>query len=115
MITETKLPTEHTAKRIIQTYCPDAVKHVRRFHTGLYHYVYEVTTQLDTQYVARIASPDSRDLLEGGLFWHPILSEAGVPVPAIHASGEFDSFAYMLMERLPGTDLGAVYGELTSA
>jgi hypothetical protein len=51
--------------------------------------------------------------MDGGLHWHPILKVTGVPVPALHASGVDNSCAYMLLERLPGSDLGLDFmGEL---
>lgn len=51
--------------------------------------------------------------MDGGLRWHPILKAAGVPVPSLHASGVDNSCAYMLLERLPGSDLGLDFmGEL---
>jgi len=101
--------------RIFGAHFADAISRVTRFPTGMCHYVYEVVTTSGKAYVVRIASPGTRSYIEGGLYWHPILKDAGVPVPALHASGSDNSFAYMLLERLPGSDLGQVYGTLSSS
>jgi len=113
MIAQATLPDERTAARIFGTHFADGVSRVTRFPTGLCHYVFEVVTTNDTAFVVRIASRESRPYMDGGLYWHPSLKAAGVPVPALHASGVDNSCAYMLLERLPGSDLGLVYGGLS--
>jgi aminoglycoside phosphotransferase (APT) family kinase protein len=40
------------------------------------------------------------------------LRDLGVPLPKILAEGSIDGFPYMLLQRLPGTDLGNVVTEL---
>lgn len=106
-------PNERTAAQFFGAHFKDAVNRVTRFPTGMCHYVYEVVTTNGKAYIVRIASPNTRSYVEGGVYWHPILRAAGVPVPALHASGSDDLFAYMLLERLPGSDLGQVYGTLS--
>jgi aminoglycoside phosphotransferase (APT) family kinase protein len=113
--TSTPQPDEITAANVFKSHFSDTISSVTRFPTGLCHYVYEVRTVTGRAYVVRIATAASRQSVEGGLYWHPRLQAAGVPVPALYASylGEKDS--YMLMERLPGTDLGQVYAGLSAS
>ena len=83
MIPQATLPDERAAARVFGTHFADEVSRVTRFPTGLCHYVFEVVTTNDTAYVVRIASHESRPYMDGGLYWHPILKAAGVPVPAL--------------------------------
>ncbi len=108
----TPVPDERMAADIFRAHFPDPVSSVRRFPTGLCHHVFEVRTTANRAYVVRLASAASRRELEGGLYWHPRLKAVLVPVPALYASGVAGPNPYMLLERLPGTDLENVYGDL---
>lgn len=103
------------AAKVFRSHFSEPVSTVTRFPTGLRHYVYEILTSTGAAYVVRIASSASRPDLEGGLYWHPRLRAAGVPVPVLYASSLTDPYPYMLIERLPGSDLGEVYAGLSSA
>lgn len=60
-----------------------------------------------------MASPDSRHEMLGGLHWHPRLKSLGIPLPQILKASTEGELAYMILERLPGRDLGLVYAELS--
>lgn len=109
------LPDEKTAERIFGLHSSSQVSRVSRFPTGLCHHVYEITTADDRAFAVRIATPETRRELEGGCYWHPVLKQLGIPVPALHASGSDGLFGYMLMDRLPGADLGQVYTRLSAS
>ena len=111
----THLPDETTARTVFRSHFSDTISSVTRFPTGLCHYVYEIRTETGQAYVVRIASAATRQSLQGGLYWHPRLKAAGVPVPALYASSLDDPFPYMLLERLPGADLGQVYLGLSAS
>ncbi len=115
MTKQVDLPDETTAVKIHQSYISDLIGSVTRFPTGLCHYVYEVCTSSGRAYVVRIATPATRPYLEGGLYWHPRLKALGVPVPELFASSLDDPYPFMLLERLPGTDLGQVYKEMSAS
>jgi len=115
MVAQSPLPDEALAAKVFRSHSSESVSAVTRFPTGLRHYVYEVLTATGAAYVVRIASPASRPDLEGGLYWHPRLRAAGVPVPILCASSLTDEYPFMLIERLPGSDLGQVYAGLSSA
>jgi aminoglycoside phosphotransferase (APT) family kinase protein len=115
MVAQSPLPDEVTAAKVFRSHFSEPVSAVTRFPTGLRHHVYEIRTSTGGAYVVRIASSASRPDLEGGLYWHPRLRAAGVPVPVLYASSVTDEYPYMLIERLPGSDLGQVYAGLSSA
>jgi Ser/Thr protein kinase RdoA (MazF antagonist) len=91
---------------------------VRRFLTGLHHHVYEVLTEPLGPVVVRIAQPQSREYLTGAVYWSQLLRSRGVPLPALLAfdlQSERSPFPFLILERLPGTDLAHVYEQLSAA
>ncbi|MEM9203142.1 MAG: hypothetical protein AAGC53_15905 [Actinomycetota bacterium] len=71
-------------------------------------------TQDGTQLVVRLAHPDNRAELAGGLFWHDLLSAVGVPVPEVIAADVHAPQPYMVLQRLAGNDLGNIFDELNN-
>ncbi len=82
---------------------------IRRFPSGLSHYVFDVVTNDTFPYVVRIARPERRTELERGIYWHKRLEDTGIPLPEIYYTGEVDHHSYAVYERLPGSDLEDVY------
>jgi aminoglycoside phosphotransferase (APT) family kinase protein len=115
MPAQTPSPDETTAATVFRAHFPDSISSVARFPTGLCHHVFEVRTATGHAYVVRMASAATRENLAGGLYWHPWLKAVGVPVPALYASSLGDPYSYMLIERLPGSDLGQVYAGLSAS
>ena len=91
---------------------PIAIHSYRRFNTGLAHYVYEVMTD-QGPFVVRMADPEHWNGIPGGVYWHPRLCRVGVPVPTLLGHDLTAPFPYLILERLPGSDLGHVYPTLT--
>jgi aminoglycoside phosphotransferase (APT) family kinase protein len=94
------------------------VLHVARFPTGLAHYVYDVTLSDGQQVVARIARRNASATLVGARAWSALLRPLGVPLPAIlvdDVAAQHTPFPALLLERLPGSDLGLVYPSLDRA
>jgi len=95
----------------------ERVSAVRRFPTGLQHFVYDVALSRGSSVVARIAGPGPRAerAIGSGLAWTRILRGVGVPVAEVlHGSPSpappFRPFA--ILERLEGSDLGHAHGAL---
>jgi aminoglycoside phosphotransferase (APT) family kinase protein len=109
-----QLPDESMAATVCRRHVGEPLGAISRFATGLCHYVYDVRTETGA-FAVRIASPHTRPQLRGGLYWHPRLEALGVPVPQLLGSGAEGDCEYMVLRRLPGTDLGHVYSSLTSA
>jgi aminoglycoside phosphotransferase (APT) family kinase protein len=90
---------------------------IRRFLTGLCHHVFSVTTVDEQKFVVRIATPPTRRLLAGGIYWNEFLRPIGVPLPRMIAAGLEPleiQFAFVILEQLPGSDLGEIYQTLSS-
>ena len=111
------IPTEQHAADIVEATLGQRARSVQRFSTGLAHYVYDVVTEDGEALVVRIARPDTQAALAGAVYWSKRLRPLGVPLPRIlHADlrAKTAPFAFLLLERLPGTDLGNVYSLLSA-
>ena len=81
---------------------------VRRFSTGSHHYVFEVTFEDRAPVVVRVAAEHSRAAMVGAFKVSRLLRPQGVPLPEIIAEGVNHQFSHLVLQRLPGTDLGEV-------
>jgi aminoglycoside phosphotransferase len=88
---------------------------VRRFRTGSHHYVFEATFAARAPVVVRIAAEHSREAMAGALELSHRLRPLGVPLPEVIAAGTDRRFAHLVLERLPGTDLGNVIQSLSDS
>jgi aminoglycoside phosphotransferase (APT) family kinase protein len=91
---------------------------VRRILTGLCHHVFSVTVSDEQEFVVRIGTPATKRLLEGGVYWNQVLRPIGVPLPKMLAA-DWEPleirFPFVILERIPGTDLGLIYQTLSSS
>jgi aminoglycoside phosphotransferase (APT) family kinase protein len=111
-------PDEDIAADIVRSALGESPRSVRRFPLGMMHFVYDVVGGDGRAVVLRVARPAGRASLAGAVYWSRLLRPLGVPLPELIAhdlDGRLHSFPYLLMERLPGTDLGEVYPQLSSA
>ena len=107
------MPSEEDAAEIAARFAGERIRGVTRFPTGLAHFVYDVVLEGGGPLVVRIAaSPEVS--FEGAVHWSGMLRPLGVPLPALLEAGERGGHAYLVLERLPGTDLGLAYGSLTA-
>ena len=109
-------PTDVDAFEIAGAVLDEDVSSVTRFPTGLHHFVYDVALDSGRSVVVRIAEPGNRPHLQGALHWEAQLRPLGIPLPdLLHADLEMVRFAFpfLVLERLPGTDLGDVYDALS--
>jgi aminoglycoside phosphotransferase (APT) family kinase protein len=106
-------PTPALAAQIVQHRLGHAPLEVRRFTTGIRHYVFECVFEDGSAVVARIGAPANRAEIEGGVRLSRRLRPLGVPLPELLADGSAEPYPHMLLERFPGTDLGAVAHRLT--
>ncbi len=80
---------------------------VQRFTTGAQHYVFEVIFADRSPVVVRIGSATAHSEMAGAIYLSKLLRPRRVPLPAILAKDVQSEFPWMLLERLPGTDLAA--------
>lgn len=88
---------------------------IRRFGTGLQHYVFDVDFEDHAPVVVRIASEQDRPAMEGALRLSNLLRPRGVRLPRILSEGIGHRFPHLVLERFPGTDLGDIGGALPRA
>jgi aminoglycoside phosphotransferase (APT) family kinase protein len=86
---------------------------VERFRTGARHHVFDVGFADRPPVVVRIGDPSSKADFAGAIHLSELLRPRGVPLPAILAADARADPPWLLLERLPGTDLGAVISRLT--
>jgi Ser/Thr protein kinase RdoA (MazF antagonist) len=86
---------------------------VRRFTSGLAHYVFDVAFADRPPIVVRIGDASAQASLAGALYLSGFLRPRGVPLPAILANDAKAQFPWIAMERLPGADLGGVIAGLS--
>ena len=92
----------------------EEVDRIERFVTGLSFWVYDVVLRSGTNVVVRIGFPNQRGELAGGVAWTRRLRSVGVPAARILAVDLEAGHPHVVMERLPGTDLGNVFDQLTA-
>jgi hypothetical protein len=93
--------------------CPPV--EVERFTTGSQHYVFEARFASREPVVVRIATEQGGAAMIGASKLSRMLRPLGVPLPRILAQKLSPSLSYLVLERLPGTDLGHVAKTLPAA
>lgn len=106
-------PTEEDAGRIARRFASEPARRVTRFPTGLAHYVFDVELESGRSVVARLGLPGSPTAFAGAEYWSRTLRPLGVPLPVLLEAGQDGGIPYLILERLPGTDLGLVYRSLS--
>lgn len=104
-------PTEATAAQLVSKLLRVQPSQVVRFPTGLAHYVYDVTLPDQRRIVVRMAASSSASL-DGAVYWAERLQPFNLPLPTLlgdDRQARLTPFPALLLERLPGTDLGHVY------
>jgi aminoglycoside phosphotransferase len=107
-------PTPQLAVRI----AGDVTGHVpikaSRFETGMRHYVFDVAFASRPPVVVRIGASSAREEMAGAVRLSELLRPLGAPLPEMLASHLGAGPPWVVLERLPGTDLGAVIRTLSS-
>lgn len=106
------LPDEAAAAEIARRCIGQTPVAVQRFTNGIQHYVYEVSFPQQAPLVVRMTVPTQRLAMVGAKSLSAMLRPLGVPLPEIIASDLNDPFPWLLLERLPGTDIGDVLASL---
>jgi len=81
---------------------------VERFETGARHHVFDLEFDRGPPVVVRLAEPSARAELAGAVYLSRLLRPLGVPLPELLAHDLGAPCPWLLLERLPGRDLGAV-------
>jgi aminoglycoside phosphotransferase len=107
------VPSEEDAREIAARFAGEGAREATRFPAGLAHFVYDVLLESGARLVVRLAAGPGVSF-EGAAQWSGLLRPMGVPLPALLEAGAHAGRAYLVLERLPGTDLGFVYGSLSA-
>lgn len=111
------MPTEQAAVEVVWQYLGLKTAQATRFPTGLANIVYDVVTTDGTALVVRLARTGDGTRFAGAAYWYGRLAPLGVPLLRLiahDAAPRQGEFPFMLIERLPGTDLGFVYPDLST-
>jgi aminoglycoside phosphotransferase len=112
---EERAPSAELASAIAAQVTGCSPETVSRFTTGARHYVYEAKFSSRQPVVVRIGSTTAHSEIAGAIYLSKLLRPRGVPLPAIVAEDVQSGFPWLVLERLPGTDLGAVIGNFSDA
>jgi aminoglycoside phosphotransferase (APT) family kinase protein len=110
-------PTDQDAVRIAASFAGEPISALERYETGLCHWVYRVETAPGAVFVLRVAAPRNQRYILGGLTIGRMLEEQRIPVARVlggDASMETETFPWMVVQHLPGRDLGLVCNDLTA-
>ena len=108
-------PTAEDARRVTAAVLGVEAREARRFTTGLHHFGYEVTLADGRAVAMRMTRPSEVRFMRSAVALSRQLRPLGVPLPELLAADTEAPFPWMLLERLPGRDLGEVVGTLPEA
>lgn len=108
-------PTRDDVLRIVIELFGEPPRTCERFPTGLRNWVYDVTLSTGRRVVVRMSLAERREEVRAAVRWSDLLSEAGVPVANVLHADVHAPHPYLLLERLPGTDLGNQFEAHTKA
>jgi aminoglycoside phosphotransferase (APT) family kinase protein len=85
----------------------------QRFTTGARHYVFEVEFEDRPPVVVRMGDQTAHAEMTGAVHLSRLLKPRGVPLPAMLAFDVTARLPWVVMERLPGTDLVNIIAQLS--
>ncbi len=101
------------AAALWRTYSGHDPDTVTRLATGSANYVFLIRDG-DGSFILRACVPENRGVLSGSVYWLDKLTMLELPIPRLLARRLDDGFPFVVLSYLEGSDLGAVYGELTA-
>lgn len=105
--------TAELAARIARQTVGHVPASVRRFTTGAQHYVFDLCFTERPPVVVRIGDESAHILMAGAVYLSDLLRSRGVPLPALLAHDTHAERPWLVLERLPGADLGDVINDLS--
>ncbi len=94
------LPSEADAAAIARRVTGHEPANLRRFATGLAHWVYDVRLADGSAVVVRLGTADQRGDFLGAMHWSRTLRPLTVPLPQLLAHGDYRAQPYVVLERL---------------
>lgn len=109
------LPTSYEVGRMLSAGTGEHLAVCTRFPTGLCHFVFDVVAESGKRFVVRVASAGNEARIDGSVYWSALLRPIGIPLPEMLHRGVVAERHFTVLERFPGTDLGNVLADLTTA
>jgi aminoglycoside phosphotransferase (APT) family kinase protein len=106
--------TEALAAGIWRREFGTAPDRITRFPTGSCNFVY-LAEQGGERFVLRVARPENGAQVASAAGWLSLLGGLGLPVSRVIRDGRAAEPPYLILDYLPGQDLGAVYPDLSRA
>ncbi|MFL9988096.1 phosphotransferase family protein [Paraburkholderia sediminicola] len=113
MKTAAKVPDQQLATQVVVEALGVLPRAVRRFAAGSHHHVFEAEFDALPAVVVRFAPTSESKTMVGAAVLSATLRPLGVPLPAILAKDLEVEFPWLLLERLPGSDLGSFMSGLS--
>eukprot|EP01103_Thecamoeba_quadrilineata_P017382 TRINITY_DN6140_c0_g1_i1.p1 TRINITY_DN6140_c0_g1~~TRINITY_DN6140_c0_g1_i1.p1 ORF type:complete len:374 (-),score=9.87 TRINITY_DN6140_c0_g1_i1:64-1185(-) len=88
-------------------------KYISRFPIGHDNFVFDVEDYSGAKYVIRLSPLGKEKRTLNSLYWYNILEPLNIMLPKIIAYDTCGDIYSLILERVPGTDLGIVYSNLT--
>src|SRR5258708_6965335 len=111
-MTAPAVPTADVAMRLAERAFGRKARSAERFVTGMMHYVFEVELADRLRVVVRANTANRRAIVRDAALLSKQLRPVGVPLPAILAEDLDGPFPHLILERLPGSDLGRIIDTL---
>ena len=108
----TTLNYEELASKISQQIGRPA-RTISRFTIGHDNFVYDIEDYQGEPYVIRISPLGKEHRALGSLYWYNKFEPLAIPLPKVISHGMDRGVYALVLERLPGTDLGNVYSNLS--
>ena len=106
-------PTPSLAAAVAEMTTGRVPTKLSRFCTGAAHYVFEAEFADGSSVVVRAGTPGRWASLADGVYLNTLLRPLGVPLPKVLATGLDLPLPWVVLERLPGTDLGNIIDSLS--
>jgi hypothetical protein len=108
-------PNADAASIVATQFAGEPVVFCERFTTGLRNWVYDIGLESGGRLAVRMCDPAHRNELGAGVAWARRLHRVGVPVAGVLHHDLEATLPFTILERLPGTDLGNVFDELSGS
>ena len=97
---------------IFKFYLNEETQDIKRCAVGIGNQVYIVECE-NGRYIFRCSI--EKDAYKDTVYWLKKLVDLGIPVPKVLFCGEYESYAFLILDYIEGNDIGMVYENLTTA
>lgn len=103
----------HTIENIFNKHFGKTPTKIKRLPTGYGNYVYKVDLDSNSTYIIRMNTVENVTYLKGSIYWLEKLKSLDIPIPKVLVNGIENEIPFVILNYIPGDDLGKVYEDLT--